>query len=128
MVKLNVCFRLRVKLSDGLTTITAYDGGHDGDFTVTHQRVDLEVKHRGQVIFSRGQLWVGIPSGHCTDSPYAKDAVLSAVATKPGDTDADFFAYYTPDQLAWVKRHSDEINGVRQHRYCDDSGSVRKSA
>lgn len=121
----NVCFRIRVKLSGLTAHITAYD---DAPSTGTHQRVDFEVRHFSTVIFPRGQLWVGIPAGHCTDSDYAKGAVLSCVAMRPGDIDADFFADYKPEQLAWVTLYSDEINGAREHRYCDENGNVRKSA
>lgn len=130
----NVCLQLRVKcyLSNGCelaqpceTRITAYD---DASSSGTHFRVDFEVKHAGEVIFPRGQLWVRIPVGHGTDSLYAKEAVLSSVAMKPTYPDDDFFADYTPEQLAWVKAHGDALNSEREDRYCDENGNPRRSA
>lgn len=116
----NLAFELRVKLYDvtgPICSIRAYD---DKPGTATHFRLDLDVRHDGIVIFPRGQLWLGIPVMHATDSDYAKSAALGCVAMKPGDTDADYFTGYTPAQLAWARAHGEELDMTRITRYGED--------
>jgi hypothetical protein len=36
---------------------------------------------------------------------------------RPGDTDAEFFADYTDDQLAWAEAHADSLQMVAFDRY-----------
>ena len=125
-------FTLRIKLyclkGDKLVTITAYDD--QWHMQGTHGRIDIEVKHGSELVFPRGVLWIGVPKalGHGSDSLYAKEAVMACVALKPGDTDDDHFAGYTPEQLAWVKEHGEALDMERERRYCDEDGNVRKSA
>lgn len=129
----NVAFTLRIRLytrehDSRLITITAYDD--QWSMQGTHGRVDLEVRHGSTVVFPRGVLWIGIPKGlgHGSDSLYAKEAAMSCVAIKPGDTDDEHFSGYTPEQLAWVTEHGEALDIERESRYSDEKGSVRKSA
>ncbi len=44
----------------------------------------------------------------------------------PGDTDAEFFEGYTPEQLEWVTTHGEELDCIKHDRYCDpETGEVR---
>jgi hypothetical protein len=45
---------------------------------------------------------------------------------KPGDTDPDYFKDYTPEQIAFVEKYGEELDCVRQFRYCDANGNVRE--
>lgn len=38
-------------------------------------------------------------------------------ALKPGDTDSDFFADYTPEQLDWVTANGEELSLIALDRY-----------
>lgn len=121
-------FTLRVKLyrdSAPLIVIRAYD--HNARLQDSHNRVDIEVRQGGKVVFPLGQLYVGIPkaSGHATDGLYAKEAVMSCVAMAPGDTDADYFASYTSEQLDWARENGEALGMERETRYCDANGNPK---
>lgn len=109
-------FKLRFRLSSGLVTITAWEGtGFD---------IDCELRQGGKVIFARGDTWCAMPG--CIDGIEAKELVTSCFTIKPGDTDPEYFASYTPDQLAWVTRNGEELDVLKQDRWCDpETGSVR---
>jgi hypothetical protein len=68
---------------------------------------------------------VGIPSHASIDGTYAKEAVVSAVAMKPGDTDREYFEKYTKLQLAWATAFGEQLDMEKQNRYCDENGSVK---
>jgi hypothetical protein len=122
----NCCFTLRVKTlaTEPTIVIRAFDDlGWDSAGRV---KLSVEVRQLGQVIFPRGQL-------HCalhgtTDGIAARELVLALVAMRPGGTDADYFADYTPDQIAWAERHGEYLGYERESRYCDSDGNVRKTA
>lgn len=98
-------FSLRARTIDGQPIfIKAEDAGKEFR---SHARVNIEVKVGGEVLFPMGQLYVGVNFMHATNGNFAKNLVCECLALKPGDTDADFFADYTPKQLAFVKAHSD---------------------
>jgi hypothetical protein len=129
-IRSDTAFTLRVKISNRtgapVVVIRAYD--HNARLQDSHNRVDIEVRHDGEVIFPLGQLYVGIPKsgGHSTDGTYSKEAVLSCVAMKPGDTDAEYFVDYTPAQLDWINEHGEALGMEREFRYCDENGEVKE--
>jgi len=83
-------------------------------------------KRRTRLIFKRGQTWCGIPGHASIDGKYAKEAVLSTLAMKPGDTDADYFADYTETQLDFAREFGETLDCEKSHRYCDpETGEVR---
>lgn len=90
-------------------------------------RLTCEVRHDGVVVFPKGQLTCAVHG--TSDGIEAKELVMALVAMRPGDTDADYFADYTPEQLAWVTEHGEALSMEREARYCDPkTGDVRKSA
>ena len=92
-----------------------------------HHYIDIEVRHGGKVIFPRGQLYCGVNQWTTTDGMQARELVLTTVAMKPGDTDAEYFEYYTDDQKDWAMAYGEDISMVKQDRYCDESGECRSS-
>ena len=123
-------FSLRLYLSKGHAVIVrAFEGPHMApNHTRLFCELSLGTNGRGSkktVLFPRNDFFVGIPAQHSIDGTYAREAVLSLFGMKPGDTDAEFFADYTAAQLAFVSEHADEINMVRESRYCDGNGNVR---
>lgn len=114
--ELNRAFTLRVKThSAGTVVIHAYDSAKHA--TRTHFGLELEVRAGGKVVFPRGQLYGGIPTQHCTDSDYAKAHALLQVAMAPGDTDEDYFADYTEEQIAFAQSVKDELYMTSVERY-----------
>jgi len=107
-------FTLRVCVfaSEPLVVVNAFEGrdagrGRMGD---RHNRIEVEVRQGGHVLFPRGQLYCGLPTFKSIDGPDARELVLSLVAMKPGDTDTDYFEHYTSEQLAWAERHGDGVS------------------
>lgn len=121
-------FALRVRLHNGHTTsyamIYAYDDLRPQWDEAGRIRLAVEVREGGKIIFPKGQLYCALHGS--SDGIRARELVLSLVAMKPGDTDADYFADYTPEQLEWAEAHSDDISMVRESRYCDENGNPRK--
>ena len=98
------CFSLRAKSHDGKPIlIKVVEVGKDFR---SHVRLNIEVKVGGKALFPVGQLYVGVPFMHAINGNYAKNLVCECLALKPGDTDAAFFADYTPEQLAFVKANT----------------------
>lgn len=99
------CFSLRAKSHDGKSiVIKAVEVGKDFR---SHVRLNIEVKVGGKVLFPMGELFVGVPFTQAVNGNFAKELVCSCVAMQPGDTDADYFEIYTPEQLAFVKANTD---------------------
>lgn len=131
-------FTLRIRLYNPehdrrLITIAAFDGPVENKYGWTsgwdsagRVKLTCEVKHGSEVIFPAGQLYCALHG--TSDGIKAKECVMSLVAMRPGDTDADYFASYTPEQIAWVTEHGEALDGERERRYCDENGNVRKEA
>jgi hypothetical protein len=121
----NHYFTLRVKLSDGMCVIRAFDGGNG---LLGGYRIDVEVRMNGKIIFPIGATYCSTPAcgGMSVDGVHAKDLVMSLVAMKLGDTDDEYFASYTSEQLAWAERYGEELDCERQTRYCDENGNVAR--
>lgn len=103
-------FTLRVCVfaSEPLVVVNAFEGR--GRVGGSHNQIEVEVRQGGRVVFPRGQLYCGLPTFKSIDGPDARELVLSLVAMRPGDTDAEYFADYTPEQLAWVDRNADGVS------------------
>ena len=131
-------FQLRVRLSEGTATITAWDANHTNPKT-GHMRIDCQLtwrpmnggisdkSNRPIVVFPRGATWCAVNRYTAIDGIEAKERVMSLFAMRPGDTDAEFFEHYTDDQLSWVTRYGEELGAEREARYCDENGNVKAS-
>lgn len=64
-------------------------------------KLDYELKDGRKVVFA-GDDFAGSPM-HADDSRETVAALLGFLTLKPGDTDADYFEQYTPEQLAWCQ-------------------------
>ena len=123
-------------------TITAYDGFLPADIdemgtgrsgsnpygwtsgwdSAGRIKLTCEVKHGTKVIFPAGQLYCALHGA--SDSIAAKELAMPLVAMRPGDTDADYFADYTPEQLEWVTEHGEALDTARETRYCEENGAT----
>jgi hypothetical protein len=61
-----------------------------------HSRIDVEVRANGKVVFPRGAAWCAVA------------------------------ADYTEAQMAFTDKYGEEIDYVREMRYCDENGNVKK--
>ncbi len=130
-------FRLRVALTNRehgnkVLAVTAWEGPWQAP---NHTRIDIRArlmwtengKRRSRTVFKRGQTWCGIPGHSSIDGKFAKECVLSTLAMKPGDTDAEYFASYTPAQLEFANEFGETLDMEKQFRYCDpETGEVKE--
>lgn len=140
----NIAFTLRIRLyrpehDPRLVTITAFDGHNPNDPSETggwrsgwdsagRVKLTCEVKHGGKVIFPVGRLHCALHGS--SDGIEARELVMSLVAMHPsagGGEGEDYYADYTPEQLAWVEAHGEALDMERMHRYCDEDGNVREA-
>ena len=112
----NFLFQLRPRIGGKLCRIYAYDANYT-DPQTGHMRIDVEVYHGPDCIFRVGDTYCAVNRWTAIDSDDAKALVLSLVAMKPGDTDAEFFESYTPGQLAFVSAFGEELSMVAFDRF-----------
>lgn len=105
--------------------ITAYDANRT-DPQTGHMFIDVVVRQGGRTIFGRGQLWCAVNRWTTIDGIEARALVMCLVAMKPGDTDSDYFAHYTAEQLEWARTYGDGLSCERERRYCDENGNVKR--
>lgn len=90
-------------------------------------RLTVEVKHGSKVVFPKGQLTCALHGS--SDGIQAKELVMAMVAMHPGaggGEGEDYYAGYTPEQLAWCEGHGAALDMVRMNRYCDpETGECR---
>lgn len=93
--------------SNGPYTLHLWDTGrtkpHNGASILAYK-----FWHDGALIFE-GSDFAPSPL-HAIDSDAAMYALLGFLALRPGETDATYFASYTPEQLAFVSAHADDLS------------------
>lgn len=62
----------------------------------------------GHIVFEGDEYSVGM--GQCFDSDDAVRGLVGFLTCKPGDTDPEYFADYTPAQLEWVEAHAEDLS------------------
>ncbi len=101
------CTRLAYRLSsfEPGVCLTEDDDGHVTPHPDTAQM--------GKEIF-RGEDFCGSPL-HADDSNETLRSLMTFLTLRPGDTDADYFADYTPEQLAFADEHAEAL-GIEADR------------
>lgn len=56
---------------------------------------------------------------HCTDSDNAVATLMGYLALRPGNTDAEYFANYTAEQLAYCDEHAETLSCYIANRFGD---------
>lgn len=77
-----------------------YQLGYDRD---GRNAYTVAVSQGDTMIFPRGQLYCA------TWDSDPREVVTSLVAMEPGNIDPDYFADYTPEQLAWAMRNGEAL-------------------
>ena len=65
--------------------------------------------------------------GHAMDSNHALVELMGFLTLRPGDTDTEFFANYTPAQLDYCNQHAEALGYEVNRRFCDENGRVIES-
>lgn len=109
-------FSLRFKLSTCKVSITAYDRGQT--YPGGRTKIFYQLSVDGRVLFpGDGRSHGGVGMSHTDDGDASKENAVAFFCLKPGDTDADFFADYTPEQLAWVTANGEELYMLKCDRF-----------
>jgi hypothetical protein len=59
--------------------------------------------------------------GHfCIDSDDAVKSVMGWLTLRPGDTDSDYFADYTAEQMAFCEQHAETLGCEVMARYGEE--------
>lgn len=63
--------------------------------------------------------------GHCdADSNEAVEGIMGFLTLQPGDTDEEYFASYTAEQLAFAAAHAEQLSSEVDFRFrCPECGS-----
>lgn len=126
--KPGVIFRLRYALSDG--TRLYIQAEHTGRYESRGTSIiTIQAIHTGLrplidgwnkfrcILWKSGETWCSPSPLHEDDSDAVKALVTSLVSIKPGDTDSDYFAHHTPEQLAFCERYGEELSMLSEERY-----------
>jgi hypothetical protein len=98
--------------------LTMWDTGtydHRGCTRIAYQLREVG----GPVIFA-GEDFSGSPM-HADDSDATVAGLLGFLTLKPGDTDADYFADYTPEQRAFCEAHAEVLAWAAEVRFVEKS-------
>jgi hypothetical protein len=69
--------------------------------------IGYRLYYDGRLIFEGDD--IAVPEGESLDGDQTVRAVLNFLSQQPGDVEPDYFARYTPAQLAWRDRHANDL-------------------
>lgn len=91
---------------NGAFTLSLYSLGRDDKRG--KEKLGYKLTHNGRVVFEGGDLFAS--PLHGIDSDAAAGACIHFLSLKPGDTDAEYFEKYTPEQLAFAEKYGDDLS------------------
>lgn len=91
--------------TDGPITLSLWDTGRTDDRGCSI--LGYELQHRDWIVFN-GEDFAGSPM-HADDSDECVACLLRFLSLRPGDTDQDYFAGYSSEQLDWAIAHGEEL-------------------
>ncbi len=90
-------------------TLHTWDSGRLDTRGCTYIRYELrEGFGDTSAVLFEGEDFAGSPM-HADDADATMAALLGFLTLRPGDTDADYFAAYTPEQLAWAESDAEAL-------------------
>jgi hypothetical protein len=130
---LRCVFRPYAKGMGPVFTLTMWDTGRAGyggkwllgyRLTMT-ERFNAEFEPaRVRTVLFEGEDF-GCSPLHAIDSDATVEGIMAFLTLRPGDTDADYFANYTPAQRDYCALHAEALSCEVQRRFCDENGNVR---
>ena len=109
-----------VRLESGHTLRTWDTGRTRGTGMMARTRIGYELRDPCGAVLFRGEDFGPSPM-HADDSDATLRALLGFLTLRPGDTDRDYFADYTPAQLAFATSDTCQL---LQFIYSDDPSVV----
>lgn len=80
--------------------------------------IAYRLRSHGETLFE-GADFSGSPL-HADDSDATMRSLMSFMTLRPGDTDADYFANYTPVQLEFCEQHAEALSLEVMDRFGED--------
>lgn len=62
---------------------------------------------------------------HSIDGDASVEGLMSFLCLRPGDTDAEYFANYTPQQMEFAEQYAEALHAEVDARFCDENGRVK---
>lgn len=118
----NICRRVRLspyRKGMGPTfTLTMWDNVGYDSMGKTKIRYELRQHLDGKttILFSAADF----ATPQASDSDETVGALLGFLTLRPGDTDAEYFAEYTPEQLAFAETHAEQLSVEIACRFCPE--------
>lgn len=80
----------------------------------------LTMREHGQTVtLFEGEDYKPSPFG-CVDSDSSVAGLLGFLTLRPGDTDDEWFADYTPEQITYCEQHAEALSGAVYDRFGDE--------
>ena len=87
-------------------SLTMWDTGR---VTADHRTVvGYELKMSGKVLFSGEDFYPSLSES--IDGDAAVASLMTFLTLRPGDTDSDYFANYTADQMSYAETHAESLS------------------
>ena len=100
-------------------TLRVWDTGTTGEYGKARLAYELrEHENRKTTVLFTGRDFFASPM-HAIDSDSTVSGLLAFLTLQPGDTDAEYFANYTPRQMAYVEMHAELLDMDRLDRFGD---------
>ena len=102
-------------------TLTIYDTCRRADYgkSVLGYRLTMRESGKTSTVFAGEDYSPG--AGTCVDSDACVRGLLSFLTCRPGDTDAEYFASYTPAQLDYCDKYAEELSYAVACRFGEDT-------
>ncbi len=102
-----------------LTIYDTYQRGHMGKNVLAYR-----FTQDGAPIFEGADF--ACAPGHAIDSDSCVECLMGFLTMRKGDTDAEYFANYTPAQTHFSETHAETLACEVANRFCDENGNVIK--
>lgn len=100
-----------------LTVYDTYNRDHYGKDVLAYR-----LTQDGKTLFAGADF--ACAPGHAIDSDNCVESLMGFLTLREGDTDAEYFADYTPEQLEFSQTHAETLGCEVQFRFCDENGNV----
>ena len=98
--------------------LTTWDTGRARDCKwMIGYRLTMITGRRREVLFEGEDF--GCSPMNSIDSDAACAGIMSFLTLKPGDTDPEYFASYTPAQMEYCRQHAEALSGAVHWRFGD---------
>ena len=101
-------------------TLRMYDTGrcdNRGSVTIAY-KLSMHENGKTTVVFDAAD-YHGSPMDACDSDANAR-GLMGFLTCRPGDTDAEYFASYTPEQLAYADAHAEALSCCVLDRFGED--------